>query len=131
MRRLRLFAALSVLTSAAFFPALFPTPASAALPTSYTLEEYNAAVSAAQSAVDSAQAVVNTKTQLLATATATVALTAQAVTEGATAVATAQSNYDNNLIPQVSASGAGLTAKVYNNTISMSPSESNLCTTTL
>ena len=30
MRRLRLFAALSVLTSAAFFPALFPTPAHAA-----------------------------------------------------------------------------------------------------
>jgi uncharacterized membrane protein YgcG len=54
MRRLRLFAALSVLTSAAFFPALFPAPASAALPTYYTLGEYNAAVSAAQSAVDSA-----------------------------------------------------------------------------
>jgi hypothetical protein len=28
MKRLRLFAALSVLTSAAFFPSLFPTPAS-------------------------------------------------------------------------------------------------------
>ena len=56
MRRLRLFAALSVLTSAAFFPSLFPTPASAALPTLYTLGEYTAAVSAAQSAVDSATA---------------------------------------------------------------------------
>ena len=58
MRRLRLFAALSVLTSAAFFPLLFPTPASAALPTYYTLGEYNAAVSAAQSAVDGATAEV-------------------------------------------------------------------------
>ena len=58
MKRLRLFAALSVLTYAAFFPILFPTPASAALPTYYTLGEYNAAVSAAQSAVDSATAEV-------------------------------------------------------------------------
>ena len=60
MRRLRLFAALSVLTSAAFFPALFPAPASAALPTLYTIGEYNAAVSAAQAAVDSATADVAT-----------------------------------------------------------------------
>jgi cell division septation protein DedD len=60
MRRLRLFAALSVLTSAAFFPALFPTPASAALPTLYTLGEYNAAVSAAQAAVANATAEVAT-----------------------------------------------------------------------
>ena len=58
MRRLRLFAALSVLTSAAFFPALFPAPASAALPTLYTLGEYNAALNAAQSAVDGATAQV-------------------------------------------------------------------------
>ena len=60
MRRLRLFAALSVLTSAAFFPALFPTPASAALPTLYTLGEYNAAVSAAQVAVANATTEVAT-----------------------------------------------------------------------
>jgi hypothetical protein len=58
MKRLRLFAALSVLTYAAFFPILFPTPAHAALPTYYTLGEYNAAVSAAQSAVDGATAEV-------------------------------------------------------------------------
>ena len=58
MKRLRLFAALSVLTYAAFFPALFPAYSLAALPTSYTLGEYNAALSAAQSAVNNATAEV-------------------------------------------------------------------------
>jgi hypothetical protein len=58
LRKLRIFAALFVATYAAFFPLLYPTPASAALPTYYTLGEYNAAISAAQSAVDSATAEV-------------------------------------------------------------------------
>lgn len=129
MKRLRLFAALSVLTSAAFFPLLFPTPASAALPTYYTLGEYNAALSAAQLAVSNAQLVVTDKTQALETATAILSVKSQAVVDGATAVATAQSNYDTILIPQLTASGAGLTVSVYNNTTSRTPNEANLCKT--
>lgn len=58
MKKLRLIAALSVLTSAAFLPLLlFPTPA-ASLETSYTLESYNTALAAAQASVDSATAEV-------------------------------------------------------------------------
>ena len=52
-----------------------------------TLSEYNARLSAAQQAVANAQSAVNT----------------------------AQYNYDNNLIEQVTATGSGLTATVYNN----------------
>jgi hypothetical protein len=67
-----------------------------------TLSEYNAKVTSAQKAVSDAQAAVDA----------------------------AQYKYDNNLIQQILSSGSGLTAKVYNNTRSMSPNESNLCLTT-
>lgn len=58
MRTLRLFAALFVATSAAFFPALIASPASAT-DTTYTLAEYNSALNAAQTAVTTAQAEVD------------------------------------------------------------------------
>ena len=66
-----------------------------------TLQEYNARLSSAQQAVTAAQAAVDA----------------------------AQYDYDNKLIPQSSSSGSGITAKVYNNTMSMNPNESNLCST--
>lgn len=43
---------------------------------------------------------------------------------------TAQYNYDNNLIEQITSTGSGLIAKVYNNTMSRTPSEAYLCRTT-
>ena len=46
------------------------------------------------------------------------------------ALDTAKYNYDTQLIPQIVSTGSGLTVKVYNNTISMTPNESNLCRTT-
>jgi TolA protein len=101
LKALRIIAALFVATSFAFFPALIATPSYASTPAT-TLAEYNAQVAAATTAVANAQAAVNT----------------------------AQSNYDNNLINQVTSSGSGLTAKVYNNTMSMTPNEAALCATT-
>ena len=67
-----------------------------------TLEEYNAQVAAAQAEVTAAQAAVNT----------------------------AQLNYDTQLISDGSTVTTGITAKVYNNTMSRNPNEENLCTTT-
>jgi hypothetical protein len=60
LRKLRLSAALIVLTYSAFFPLLFPTPASASLSQSYTLAEYNAEYAAAQNAVLLAESAVAT-----------------------------------------------------------------------
>ena len=54
----------------------------------------------------------------------------QTVADKLTAKNTAQYNYDNNLIEQVIATGSGLTAKVYNNTMSRTPNEAYLCRTT-
>ena len=92
------------------FAALFVFISAALLPAVFvtpsyagTLEEYNALVAAATQEVNEAQAAVNT----------------------------AQTNYDTLLIPDTSTatSASGLTAKVYNNTISRSPNEANLCAT--
>jgi len=93
------------------FAALFVFISAALLPAvlvtpshAETLQEYNARVAAATQEVNAAQAAVNL----------------------------AQSNYDTQLIPDTSTatSASGLTAKVYNNTISMTPNEENLCLTT-
>jgi hypothetical protein len=117
-----MFAAISVLTYAAFFPLLFPTPA-LGVTQATTQAEYNAQIFAADAEIARVQ-------NLLATAQQNVDSQTAIVAAKQSALSTAQSNYDNNLIPQVTASGSGLTAKVYNNTIGMTPNEANLCTTT-
>jgi PA14 domain len=53
----------------------------------------------------------------------------QTVADKLLAKNTAQYNYDNNLIKQIISNGVGLTVKIYNNTISRTPDESNLCRT--
>lgn len=58
MRKLRLFAALSVALTAAFFPLLLFPASAVALESSYTLAEYNSAFSAAQLAVSNAETAV-------------------------------------------------------------------------
>lgn len=54
----------------------------------------------------------------------------QTVADKLTAKNTAQYNYDTQLISQIVSTGSGITVKVYNNTMSMTPNESNLCRTT-
>jgi hypothetical protein len=92
------------------FAALFVFISAALLPAVFvtpayagTLEEYNAQVAAATQEVNAAQAAVNV----------------------------AQTNYDTLLIPDTSTAttASGLTAKVYNNTMSRTPDEANLCAT--
>jgi len=92
------------------FAALFVLLSAALLPAvsvtqahAVTLDEYNAQVAAATQEVTAAQAAVNA----------------------------AQTNYDTFLIPDTSTatSSAGLNVKVYNNTISRTPDEANLCAT--
>jgi hypothetical protein len=92
------------------FAALFVFISAALLPAVFvtpayagTLEEYNAQVAAATQEVNAAQA----------------------------AVSIAQTNYDTLLIPDTSTAttASGLTAKVYNNTMSRTPDEANLCAT--
>jgi hypothetical protein len=92
------------------FAALFVFISAALLPAVFvtpayagTLEEYNAQVAAATQEVNDAQA----------------------------AVSIAQTNYDTLLIPDTSTAttASGLTAKVYNNTMSRTPDEANLCAT--
>ena len=100
MTRLRLIAASFVLLSSALLPALFASSSQAA-DTTYTLSDYNARVTAAQTAVSDAQAAVDA----------------------------AQTAYDNSSIPVITPSGSGLTVKVYNNTTSRTPNEANLCKT--
>jgi len=117
-----MFAAISVLTYAAFFPLLFPSPA-LGVTQATTLAEYNAQIAAADAEIARVQGLLITAQQNVDSQTAI-------VVAKQSALATAQSNYDNNLIDQVTASGAGLTAKIYNNTMSRTPDEANLCTTT-
>jgi hypothetical protein len=103
LRKLRLSAALIVLTYSAFFPLLFPTSASASeLNQTYTLAEYNAAYAAAQKAVTDAQAAVDSATAL----------------------------YNESVTPVLTPTGTGLNADVYNNTMSRTPDVNNLCETT-
>jgi PA14 domain len=44
-----------------------------------------------------------------------------------TAVAAAQTDYDTNLIPQVTSGGSGLSVDIYNNTTNRNPDPANLC----
>jgi len=99
LTRLRLIAASFVLLSSALLPALFASPSQAA-DTTYTLSDYNARVTAAQTAVSDAQAAVDA----------------------------AQTDYDNSSIPVVTSSGSGLKVDVYNSILrNMVPNPATLC----
>ena len=127
MTPLRKFAALFVATLVAFFPVIVAPP-SHADGNMYTLDQYNAAVQAATDAVTAAQTTLDQNNAVLTADLAAKAIADQAVIDGATAVAAAQTAYDNSSVPVVSQSGSGIHVDIYNNTFrTMTPDPNNLC----